>query len=182
MVRRRAARLDLSGAAVSDRLAAMATTHPKLSFSRLNPYRELPDGYRAMAALEEAVVKSGLDPLLLELVRTRVSQLNGCAFCLDMHQRDARAKGERQQRLDLLAAWREAPGYDARERAALGLAEALTLVAGRGLAEDAWHEAEHAFEKPQLSALVFAIASINAWNRLSIASGALPPVREEDAS
>lgn len=156
--------------------------HPKLSFSRMNVYRELTDGYRAMNALEEAVAKSGLDPLLLELVRTRVSQLNGCAFCLDMHQQDARAKGERQQRLDLIAAWREAPCYDARERAALGLAEALTLVAGRPLPEEVWKEASSAFEAQQLAGLVFAIASINSWNRLCIASGALPLLREEDAS
>jgi AhpD family alkylhydroperoxidase len=154
--------------------------HPKPSFSRLNVYRELPDGFRALSALEDAVASSGLDPRLLELVRTRVSQLNGCAFCLDMHQRDARAKGERAQRLDLLPAWREAPGYDARERAALALTEALTLVAVRGFAEDVWHEAANVFQPPQLAALVFAIASINAWNRLSIAAGATPPLREDD--
>ena len=155
---------------------------PKPSFSRMNVYRELAEGTRALTALEEAVAKSGLDPLLLELVRTRVSQLNGCAFCLDMHQRDARQKGERPQRLDLLAAWREAPCYDARERAALGLAEALTLVAGRPLPEDVWHAAAAVFPKPELAALVFAIASINAWNRLAIASGASPALREEGAA
>jgi len=156
-------------------------TH-KPSFSRINVYRELADGTRSLQALEEAVAKSGLDPLLLELVRTRVSQLNGCAFCLDMHQRDARAKGERQQRLDLIAAWREAPCYDARERAALALAEALTLVAGRPLSEDVWNAAAAAFQTTQLAALVFAIGSINAWNRLAIASGASPALREDAAS
>ena len=158
------------------------TTSSRPSFSRLNVYRELADGTRAMSALEEAVAKSGLDPLLLELVRTRVSQLNGCAFCLDMHQSDARSRGERSQRLDLLAAWREAPVYDARERAALGLAEALTLVAGRGLPDDVWHSAARAFEPHQLAALVFAIASINGWNRLAIAAGATPALREDDAA
>jgi len=148
----------------------------------MNVYRELPDGYRAMNALEEAIAKSGLDARLLELLRTRVSQLNGCAFCLDMHQHDARSRGESQQRLDLLPAWREAPGFDDRERAALALAEALTLVAGRGLEPEIWNEAAQRFEPRELSALVFAIASINAWNRLSIASGTLPAVREENAA
>ena len=148
----------------------------------MNVYRELSDGYRAMTALEEAIAKSGLEPKLLELVRTRVSQLNGCAFCLDMHQRDARSRGESQQRLDLLPAWREAPFFEERERAALALAEALTLVAGRGLDEDIWREAARLFESRELSALVFAIASINSWNRLCIASGAIPPMREESAA
>lgn len=156
------------------------TTHPRPSFSRLDIYRGFADGTRAMFALEEAVSKSGLDPLLLELLRTRVSQQNGCAFCLDMHQRAARGKGERQQRLDLLAAWRDAPGYAARERAALALAEALTQVAGRGLPEEVWHEAARAFEPRELAAICFAIAAINGWNRLSIASGATPPVYSED--
>jgi len=148
----------------------------------MNVYRELSDGYRAMTALEEAIVKSGLEAKLLELVRTRVSQLNGCAFCLDMHQHDARSRGESQQRLDLLPAWREAPGFDARERAALALAEALTLVAGHGLEPEIWNEAARLFESRELSALVFAIASINSWNRLSIASGATPALREERAA
>ena len=148
----------------------------------MNVYREIPDGYRAMNALEEAIAKSGLEPKLLELVRTRVSQLNGCAFCLDMHQRDARSRGESQQRLDLLPAWREAPGFDERERAALALAEALTLVAGRGLEPDIWNEAARFLEPRELSALVFAIASINAWNRLSIASGTTPALHEESGA
>jgi AhpD family alkylhydroperoxidase len=158
------------------------TNHCRPSFTRMNLYREIPDGYRAMTALEEAIVKSGLDARLLELVRTRVSQLNGCAFCLDMHQRDARSRGESQQRLDLLPAWREAPGFDARERAALALAEALTLVAGRGLESEIWNQAARLFEPRELSALVFAVASINAWNRLSIASGTMPALREESAA
>src|SRR5262245_13815858 len=114
-------------------------------FSRLNLYRELPDAYRAQLSIEAAVKKSGLGETLLDLVRTRVSQINGCAYCLDMHQHDARAHGEKQQRLDLLPAWREAEVYDARERAALGLAESLTRVAGHGLSEAAWEEAHKAF-------------------------------------
>ena len=153
----------------------------KPSFSRLNVYRELPEGHRAMAALEQAVRDASLPVRLLELVRTRVSQLNGCAFCLDMHQRDARAAGERQERLDVLAAWHEAPGFDPRERAALALAEALTLVAGRGLPEDAWSEAARVFEPCELAALVFAVTAINAWNRLAIASGMTPACDKEDA-
>ena len=90
-----------------------------VEFTRLNPYRDLPDAFKALSALEAAVAKTGLDPGLLDLVRTRVSQLNGCAFCLDMHQHDARKRGESQQRLDVLAGWRDANLYSARERAAL---------------------------------------------------------------
>src|SRR5574342_400779 len=156
------------------------TMRERPSFSRLDVYRGFADGTRAMFALEEAVSKSELDPLLLELLRTRVSQVNGCAFCLDMHQREARRKGERQQRLDLIAAWREAPGYDERERAALALAEALTLLAGRGFPEEVWRDAARTFEPRELSALCFAIAAINGWNRLSIASGATPTLYSED--
>jgi alkylhydroperoxidase family enzyme len=96
-----------------------------------------------------------------------------------MHQSEARERGEQQQRLDVLPAWREVPIYDARERAALALAEALTLVAGHPLPESVWHDASAAFTPAELSALVFAIASINSWNRLSIASGATPPNRVE---
>jgi alkylhydroperoxidase family enzyme len=94
-----------------------------------------------------------------------------------MHQRDARRAGERQQRLDVLAAWREAPFYDARERAALALAEALTRLAGNAFPEEDWAAAARAFEPRALAALCFAIAAINAWNRLSIASGLAPAPR-----
>jgi AhpD family alkylhydroperoxidase len=158
------------------------TNPQRLSFSRLDVFRQLPDGYRAMSALEEAVAKSGLPPRLLELVRTRVSQLNGCAFCLDMHQSSARRHGESAQRIDLIAGWRDAPCYDARERAAFALAEALTLVAGRGMPEAVWEEAARELEPKELAALCFAIAAINGWNRLCVASGATPPLREEAAS
>ena len=153
-----------------------------VEFTRLNPYRDLPDAFKALSALEAAVAKSGLDPGLLDLVRTRVSQLNGCAFCLDMHTHDARKRGEKQQRLDVLPAWREVSLFDARERAALGLAESLTLVATRGFSEAAWEEAHKAFQPAELSALLFAIASINSWNRIQIAGGGQPPKRDEAAS
>jgi AhpD family alkylhydroperoxidase len=158
-------------------------THPQRpAFARLDVFRQLPDGYRALSALEEAVGKSGLEPRLLELVRTRVSQLNGCAFCLDMHQRAARTHGETAQRLDLVAGWRDAPCYDARERAAFALAEALTLVAGRGLPEEVWQDAARVLDPRELSALCFAVAAINAWNRLCVASGATPALRAEPAA
>lgn len=158
------------------------TIHSRPSFSRLDVFRLLPDGYRAMSALEESIAKSGLDARLLELVRTRVSQLNGCAFCLDMHQSAARKHGENAQRIDLIAGWRDAPCYDARERAAFALAESLTLVAGRGLDETAWETAAREFDAKQLAALVFAVAAINAWNRLCVASGATPALHAEAAA
>ncbi len=151
---------------------------PKPSISRLNLFRELPDAYRAMNDLEGAVASACLEPRLLALVRTRVSQLNGCAFCLDMHHREAREAGEHAQRLDVLCAWREVPFFDERERAALALGESLTLAAERGLDGEAWSAARRLFEPQALAGLVFAIAAINAWNRLSLAAGLQPPDRQ----
>src|SRR6478752_2775134 len=99
---------------------------------RIDYAKEFPSGVAAILGLEQAVRDSDLDPLLLELVKLRASQLNKCAYCLDMHSKDARARGESEQRLHLLAAWREAPCYDARERAALAWCEDLTLISQAG--------------------------------------------------
>jgi AhpD family alkylhydroperoxidase len=109
-----------------------------------------------------------------ELVRVRASQINGCAFCIDMHWKDARARGEREERLYSLDAWRESPLYDERERAAIALCEAITVVAHDHVPGDVWDEARAVFEPEELGQLVFAIAAINAWNRLMIASRAEP--------
>ena len=106
---------------------------------------------------------------LLELVKTRVSQINGCAFCLDMHSKDARAAGEDEQRLYLLAAWREAPCYTPRERAALAWAEAVTLLKDQEVGDAQYHAAREHFDDKALVDLTLAIVAINGWNRLSIA-------------
>lgn len=127
-----------------------------------------PGAIKAMMGLETHVHESGLEHALLELVKTRVSQINGCAHCLDMHTKDARAAGETEQRLHVLAAWREAPFYSARERAALAWAEAVTLIAG-GDPPDALYEEVHAqFDDKALVDLTLAIVAINGWNRLAV--------------
>ncbi len=136
----------------------------------LNLRQTFPAGYDAMSALSRASHGSGLEKGLLELVNVRASQLNGCAFCLDMHTKDALALGESEQRLHLLAAWREAPGFSEREQAALELTEALTLIAGRFLPEEVLEQARSQFTEEELSQLLFGIATINAWNRLMIGS------------
>lgn len=135
-------------------------------------YQQLtPDAYAKMAALEGYVRKSGLEPSLLELVKIRASQINGCAFCLDMHTKDARAAGEQEQRLYLLPAWREAPCYSARECAALAWTEALTRVADGGVNDGLYAELQRHFSAKEIADLTWSITTINAWNRLSIACG-----------
>jgi AhpD family alkylhydroperoxidase len=115
-----------------------------------------------------------LDPTIHGLVALRTSQLNGCAFCIDMHWLDARADGEEEARLYGLDAWRESPLYDERERAALGLCEAVTHIDRAGVPDDVWAEAQAHFEEPELAQLLCAIAATNTWNRLQIATRALP--------
>ncbi len=112
---------------------------------RVDYTKELPKGFEAMLALEGAVTGSGLEPLLLELVKLRASQINGCAYCMDMHGKDARARGEDEQRLHVLAGWREAPFYNARERAALAWCEALTLLPDTGAPDGVFAEVKQQF-------------------------------------
>jgi AhpD family alkylhydroperoxidase len=109
-----------------------------------------------------------LEPELLELVRIRASQINGCAYCLAMHNRDARDHGEHQTRLDTLAAWREAPYYTARERAALAWCETLTELPGTGAPDEVYAAVEAAFTPEEIGALTFAVAAINSWNRVAV--------------
>jgi AhpD family alkylhydroperoxidase len=136
--------------------------------ARIDIYRPWPDGYKAMLAMEAAVRESGLDLTIFELVKTRASQVNQCAYCIDMHTKDARANGETEQRLYALSAWRETPFFTERERAALGLAEAMTLVAETHVPDDVVAEAQKHFDDVELAQLIFAITTINAWNRLAI--------------
>ncbi len=135
---------------------------------RLNYVQASPAGFKALRALQEHVENSGLEHKLLELVKMRASQINGCAYCLDMHSKDARAGGETEQRLYLLNAWRESPFYSARERAALAWTEALTRVSKHNI-DDALYEEVHAqFNDKELVDLSLAIIAINGWNRLAI--------------
>ncbi len=127
-----------------------------------------PDGIKAMIGLETYVRRSEIGHGLLELVKTRVSQINGCAFCIDMHTKDARANGETEQRLYALQVWRETPFFSARERAALGWAEALTKISDKGIPHGQREETLEFFSEKELVDLTLAIVAISGWNRLSI--------------
>jgi AhpD family alkylhydroperoxidase len=142
--------------------------------ARFNYAKVAPGVYEAMDSLENYLATCGLEKNLLFLIQLRASQLNGCAYCLDMHWKDLRAAGENEQRLYSLDAWRECPYYSERERAALAWAEAVTLVA-QGHVEDAVYEAARAqFSEKELADLTFAVATINTWNRLAISSRTVP--------
>jgi AhpD family alkylhydroperoxidase len=141
---------------------------------RFDYKRSAPDVYAAMAQLQAAVNESGLEPALLELIKLRASQINGCAYCIDMHFKDARAAGETDQRLYLLDAWREAPCYSDRERAALAWTEAVTPIHGNGVDDDVYEETRVHFSEQELARLTLAVITINGWNRLSIACR-MPP-------
>ena len=136
---------------------------------RLNYAKASPDGFKAMRQLQAHVDGCGIEHPLLELVKMRASQLNGCAYCLDMHSKDARAAGESEQRLYLLDAWRESPFYSERERAALAWTEALTRISKTKNVPDAlYNEARKQFSDKELVDLSLAIIAINGWNRLAI--------------
>lgn len=128
-----------------------------------------PAANEAMRGVERYVRASGLERSLIELVKIRASQLNGCAFCLDMHTKDARAAGESEQRIYVLPAWREAPFYSERERAALAWTEALTRLAPDGVSDELYERARKVFNEVELVNLTMAIVAINGWNRLSVA-------------
>ncbi|HJQ20511.1 MAG TPA: carboxymuconolactone decarboxylase family protein [Gemmatimonadaceae bacterium] len=135
---------------------------------RLDYAKASPDAYRAQAQVEAFVRTCGLEKSLIELVKIRASQLNGCGFCVDMHTKDARAAGETEQRIYVLSAWREAPFYTPRERAALAWAEALTLLAS-GPPDDALQrEVRQHFDERELVNLTLAVIAINGWNRLAV--------------
>jgi AhpD family alkylhydroperoxidase len=136
--------------------------------SRIDYTKASPAALKAMYALQAAVNAGGLEPALQELVKMRVSQVNGCAFCIDLHSREATAKGETAERLYLLDAWREAPVYTDRERAALGWAEAVTLVSQTHVPDDVFAEARKHFDETELVNLTLAVVAINGWNRFAI--------------
>lgn len=142
---------------------------PRLEFAKVAP-----EVFKAMSALEACVSRSGLESSLLELVKTRASQINGCAFCLDRHTKDARAHGETEQRLYTLSAWRETPFFTDRERAALAWTEAVTRVAETGVPDDVYQQARNHFTDKEIVDLALAIVAINGWNRLSVAFRNVP--------
>ncbi|MBS1786069.1 MAG: carboxymuconolactone decarboxylase family protein [Acidobacteria bacterium] len=136
---------------------------------RLDYKTASPEAFNAMLALETQVHRSGLEASLLELVKSRASQVNGCAWCLDMHTKDARARGESEQRLYLLSVWRESPCYTPRERAALAWTEAVTELGAEGVSDEVYDEARRHFDEKALVNLTLAIIAINGWNRLNVA-------------
>lgn len=142
--------------------------------SRYNGATTSPGAYKAMLGLEQYLHQCGIEESLLHLIKLRASQLNGCAYCIDMHWKDLRAIGEDEQRLYMLDAWREAPFYSDRERAALAWTEAVTLITDGHAPDSIYQEVRGQFSEKEIADLTFAIATINAWNRLSIASRALP--------
>ena len=141
----------------------------RISYTKLSAL-----GYHAMLGLEKYLAQCGLETGLLHLIKLRASQINGCAYCLDMHWKDLRAIGEQEQRLYSLDAWRECPYYTDRERAALAWTESVTLVANTHVPDEVYEEARKQFTEKELADLTLAIATINAWNRLAIAGRMTP--------
>jgi len=146
---------------------------------RLSFYKASPAGTKLMIEVEKYLGECGLEPSLMHLVKMRASQINGCAYCLDMHSHDARKIGETEQRLYVLDAWRETPLFSARERAALAWTEALTLISQTHAPDDAYEEAKAQFSEAELANLTLLIGTINTWNRIAI--GTRMPVKQRAA-
>ena len=145
------------------------------TITRLDVERAVPEIYKAMLRLDAAVTRSGLDPQLQDLLKLRVAQMNGCAYCMDMHSRDALTGGERNERLHVLAGWREARAwFDEREQAALAFIEAMTHLGAHGVSDDVYDEAAAQFSDEELGALIFLGMTINAWTRLGVTTKMSP--------
>ena len=136
--------------------------------ARMDLTKAAPDALRAVVALERYVQECGLPRNLIHLIKLRASQINGCAYCLDMHTKDARAAGETEQRIYALSAWRETPFFTDRERAALEWTEAVTLVADSRVPDDVYAQVAQQFNEEEIVALTFAVIVINSWNRLQV--------------
>lgn len=141
---------------------------------RINAFQVAPEAYKIMSQFEAYAKTTGFDRKLIELVKIRASQINGCAYCLDMHTKDARAIGESEQRIYCLNAWRESPFYSDAERAALELTEAVTLIASSGVPDELYQRVRQHFDETQYVNLIIMINTINSWNRLSISMGNVP--------
>jgi AhpD family alkylhydroperoxidase len=138
--------------------------------SRASYQKAAPDVFQGMLALSAVLQKTGLPPGLIDLVNQRVSQINGCAYCLDMHSEDLRARGETEQRIYMLSAWREVPDlYNARERAALAWAEAVTRLTDQEVPDEVYEQAAQEFSEKELAQLTLAVVAINGWNRFNVA-------------
>ena len=142
---------------------------------RMNYYQAAPETLKALIALETQIQSSGLEQSLIELVKTRASQINGCAYCIHMHTSEARARGETEERLYLLDAWHESPLYSERERAALAWTEAVTLVSETHIPDVVYDRARQYFSETELVNLTLCVAAINAWNRIAISFRAVHP-------
>ena len=141
---------------------------------RIDYDKAAPGVYKAMMGLEKYLHTCGLEHSLLHLIKLRASQINGCAYCLDMHWKDLRAIGEKEQRLYSLDAWRECPYYTERERAALAWTEAVTLITSGHVPDAVYEQAKASFSEKELADLTCAVATINAWNRLAISARTIP--------
>jgi AhpD family alkylhydroperoxidase len=160
----------------------MAIPTEQSAIARADYYRVGPGGVKALHALERYLHASGLEPALLELVKLRASLMNGCAYCVDVHTKDARAKGETEQRLFAVPVWRETPFFTPRERAALAWTEAVTQIGRRGVSDGLYGEVQTQFTEKEVVDLTFAVIAINAWNRLAVtfraAVGSYKSIRE----
>jgi AhpD family alkylhydroperoxidase len=149
---------------------------------RLNPFSAAPAPMKSWLEFSQGVLQSGLEESLMELVKIRASQINGCAFCLDMHTAEARKRGETEQRLYLLDAWRDSPLYSERERAALAWTEALTLLSQTRAPDDAYAALKAQFSEEEQVTLTLLIVAINGWNRIQVGFRAVHPLEERRAA
>ena len=146
--------------------------------SRIEYAQVAPGAVEAMRALEKYVRTCGIEPKLLELIKIRASQINGCAYCLDMHTKDARARGETEQRIYALNAWRETPFFTEKERAALAWTESVTQVSASQVSDEVYEIARQCFDEKELVNITIAIIAINGWNRLAVSFRSVPGVYE----
>jgi AhpD family alkylhydroperoxidase len=150
--------------------------------ARFNGMKTAPGAYGAMLGLEKYLQECGLEQGLLHLIKLRASQVNGCAYCLDMHWKDLRAIGEKEERMYSLDAWRECPYYTERERAALAWTEAVTLITDGHVPDSVYEELRAHFSEKEMCDLTLAVATINAWNRLAISSRTVPGAYQAQAA
>ncbi len=150
--------------------------------ARLDYANASPEAYKAMLQMEGVVRRSGIDPNLLELMKIRASQLNGCAYCIDMHTKDARFKGETEQRIYALDGWRETPFYTDKERAALAWTEAITNIQTGHAPDAVYQQLSRNFTEADIVNLTLAITTINAWNRIAIGFRLVPGTYQPSAS
>jgi len=142
--------------------------------SRIEYLEVAPDAMKTMFGLEKYLAQCGLEPSLIDLIKLRASQINGCAYCIDMHTKDARVRGESEQRLYELVAWRETPFYTERERAALAWTEAVTLIAGEHVPDEVYEQVRQQFTERELVNPTLALVAINGWNRFAISFRTVP--------